>query len=62
MMVDKVEENLEKLKVGESINNEEEKEEDFVDPWNVTSQADTGIDYDKLISMTIIHMFFVLLL
>jgi len=49
MMVDKVEENLEKLKVGESINNEEEKEEDFVDPWNVTSQADTGIDYDKLI-------------
>lgn len=23
---------------------------DFVDPWNVESQSDTGIDYDKLIS------------
>lgn len=23
--------------------------EDFVDPWNVESQSDTGIDYDKLI-------------
>ena len=26
-----------------------EQEEDFVDPWNVTSNSDTGIDYDKLI-------------
>lgn len=25
-------------------------DEDFVDPWNVESQSDTGIDYDKLIS------------
>lgn len=24
--------------------------DDFVDPWNVESQSDTGIDYDKLIS------------
>ncbi|KAF0296736.1 Tryptophan--tRNA ligase, cytoplasmic [Amphibalanus amphitrite] len=24
--------------------------EDFVDPWNVTSQSQTGIDYNKLIS------------
>lgn len=23
---------------------------DFVDPWNVTSGSDSGIDYDKLIS------------
>lgn len=23
---------------------------DLVDPWNVESQSDTGIDYDKLIS------------
>ncbi len=22
---------------------------DFVDPWNVTSASDTGINYDKLI-------------
>lgn len=26
-----------------------EEKEDFVDPWNVESQSDTGIDYDKLI-------------
>lgn len=27
----------------------EENDGDFVDPWNVESQSDTGIDYDKLI-------------
>lgn len=27
----------------------EDNKEDFVDPWNVESQSDTGIDYDKLI-------------
>ncbi|XP_055321363.1 tryptophan--tRNA ligase, cytoplasmic [Sitodiplosis mosellana] len=26
-----------------------EEKDDFVDPWNVESQSDTGIDYDKLI-------------
>lgn len=26
-----------------------EKDDDFVDPWNVESKSDTGIDYDKLI-------------
>lgn len=26
--------------------------DDFVDPWNVASTSDTGIDYDKLISMS----------
>ncbi|XP_055851739.1 tryptophan--tRNA ligase, cytoplasmic [Episyrphus balteatus] len=26
-----------------------EADDDFVDPWNVTSKSDTGIDYDKLI-------------
>lgn len=25
-------------------------EEDQVDPWNVQSKSNTGIDYDKLIS------------
>lgn len=25
-------------------------EDDFVDPWNVTSKNDAGVDYDKLIS------------
>lgn len=24
-------------------------QDDFVDPWNVASQSDTGVDYDKLI-------------
>lgn len=27
-----------------------EIEDDFVDPWNVTSKNDSGVDYDKLIS------------
>lgn len=26
-----------------------EEKEDFVDPWNVESTSDTGIDYNKLI-------------
>jgi len=43
----KVEENLEKLKVEDA--GTEETEEDVVDPWNVTSSSDKGIDYDKLI-------------
>lgn len=28
----------------------EENDEDVVDPWNVVSKSQTGIDYDKLIS------------
>lgn len=28
---------------------EENGVEDIVDPWNVTSKSQTGIDYDKLI-------------
>lgn len=27
-----------------------DEEDDFVDPWNVTSKNDAGVDYDKLIS------------
>lgn len=27
-----------------------EEQNDVVDPWNVTSSSDTGIDYEKLIS------------
>lgn len=26
------------------------EEEDIVNPWNVVSKSETGIDYDKLIS------------
>lgn len=29
--------------------NPTEKDDDFVDPWNVESKSDTGVDYDKLI-------------
>ena len=47
-METKVEENLGALKVDESANTSPAPQEDFVDPWNVTSQSDTGIDYDKL--------------
>lgn len=28
----------------------DEVEDDFVDPWNVVSKSEKGIDYDKLIS------------
>ena len=56
MMEAKVEENLEKLKVEELGN--EETEEDVVDPWNVTSASDKGIDYDKLISKSYRQIFF----
>lgn len=27
-----------------------EEDDDYVDPWTVTSKSDAGIDYDKLIS------------
>lgn len=34
------------------INNDarEETNDDVVDPWNVVSQSERGVDYDKLIS------------
>lgn len=32
-------------------------DDDVVDPWNVTSKSDTGIDYDKLISGFLGNMF-----
>lgn len=45
---------------GEIINNVEKVQlcdksngadgDDFVDPWNVVSKSDAGVDYDKLIS------------
>ena len=28
----------------------EDKDEDFVDPWTVSTTSDKGIDYEKLIS------------
>lgn len=31
----------------------ENPDEDFVDPWNVVSSSQTGVDYDKLIRESI---------
>jgi len=46
----KPEEKMEKLSVEDKPDDvSKEDEEDFVDPWNVASKSDTGIDYDKLI-------------
>lgn len=28
---------------------EQDNTDDVVDPWNVVSKSDTGVDYDKLI-------------
>lgn len=37
--------------VDNQINNLSLKdEEDVVDPWNVSTNSETGLDYDKLIS------------
>ena len=39
---------IEAIKVDTASDKKED--EDFVDPWNVVSTSDKGIDYDKLIS------------
>ena len=39
-MGDDINMKVEELKVTEN--------DDFVDPWNVTANSDSGIDYDKL--------------
>ncbi len=31
------------------------EDDDKVDPWNVTSASDTGVNYDKLIGIKIIN-------
>lgn len=38
-------------------NNENGEGDDFVDPWNVTSKSETGVDYDKLISICYFNSF-----
>ena len=38
---------LEDVKITEA--GAKQEEDDFVDPWNVSSKSETGIDYDKLI-------------
>lgn len=42
---------LDGLKVqGNGLGDSQVQDDDFVDPWNVVSKAETGVDYDKLIS------------
>lgn len=35
--------------VNNVISSNDVEDEDFVDPWNVVSKSDNGVDYDKLI-------------
>jgi hypothetical protein len=48
MNVDSVEKTLEHVSIDNT--NAAQPEDDFVDPWNVQSTSDDGVDYDKLIS------------
>lgn len=32
-------------------------EDDVVDPWNVVSKSQTGVDYDKLISKLLVDFY-----
>lgn len=64
-MADKLSETIEALDL--TTKPSDDCEEDLVDPWNVTSGSDKGIDYDKLISRPIHYyittvMIFILLL
>ncbi len=34
----------------ETLKIQNEGDDDVVDPWNVVSKSETGVDYDKLIS------------
>lgn len=37
------------LKINDAGDADQNKDDDFVDPWNVVGSSDAGIDYDKLI-------------
>ena len=46
---DKVQDNAAATSTDATADQKTEADDDIVDPWNVTSSAATGIDYDKLI-------------
>ena len=48
-MTEAVEKKMDDLSVQNETKNPDQEEDDFVDPWNVSSKSDKGIDYDKLI-------------
>ena len=45
-----VSERMEQASIKDKLPADSNSAEDFVDPWNVSSQSQTGIDYNKLIS------------
>lgn len=45
-----------KIGDGPTTDSKEDQQEDVVDPWNVHSSSDTGIDYDKLIGECILSI------
>lgn len=47
-MAETVIEKIADLQMGEPAKSKDD--DDFVDPWNVESKSDAGVDYDKLIS------------
>lgn len=49
-MSESLQQNLPTTEAAIEPTSKENLEEDVVDPWNVESKCDTGIDYDKLIS------------
>lgn len=50
-MTDKLNETMEAMDLSTKPEEKPKEDEDIVDPWNVTSTSDKGIDYEKLISM-----------
>ena len=37
-----------------SVQDDKEKDEDFVDPWTVVASSNKGVDYEKLIGKYLI--------
>ena len=61
-MTEQVNENLQAMDLKEkpqeaAVDGAQETKEDFVDPWNVASGSEKGIDYEKLISKFMIEQF-----
>jgi len=50
-MGDQLSETLEAMDLTTKPTEQAADEEDFVDPWNVMSSSEKGIDYEKLTSL-----------
>jgi len=49
-MASEITEKMSEVAVLKTEENAGDGDDDVVDPWNVVSKSETGIDYDKLIS------------